>query len=60
MISGTMGTTYHGLRGKEQGGGSTMSWPTRLKDLSQVARIQGSYKIYIESILVNRASRDRV
>jgi hypothetical protein len=29
MISGTMGTTYHGLGGIEWGEGSTMSRPNR-------------------------------
>jgi hypothetical protein len=46
-ISDTMGTAYHGLRGKEQGG-ATMSRPTRPKDSGQMAHSRGSLKdVYI-------------
>jgi hypothetical protein len=40
MISSTMGTTHHGLGGKQQG--PTMRRPTRPKDPGQVAHNRGS------------------
>jgi hypothetical protein len=58
MISGTMGTMYHGLRGRNRG--ATMSQSTRPKDPGQVAHNRGGLEDRCGTKSLNGTSRDRV
>jgi hypothetical protein len=59
MISGTMGTIYHGLNGKDLGGQRRVG-PLSLNTRARWPITKAIWKIDIELNLINMASRDRV